>query len=826
MRQSNFRDFLGEVHQLPSLPPVAARLIQVASDRESSMREVTSLIESDAGLTAKVLQIANSAYFGFPRQIETVERATALLGLDLVRSLALSIFVIDMFRVEEGQYFNPLEFWRHSMACAVASELLARRRGYRRPQEIFIAGLLHDIGKLLMFCWNRDVYEEMVVAARVRRLPLHEVEKQVLGLDHAEAATLLMEHWKFPPALVQSSCLHHRPASEFGADPVGKQSIIVKCANSLCHLHRFGESGNSVRDLPMEQLLSLSGLTSSELERLSADVLRRFEEVSDYFDWVGCTPDLYLSAVARANRELSELCVELEARNREREAAEERLRHTRELMEAMIDASPLAIVATDSSDKVLIWNPAAERIFGWTRTELEGKLPPFPPSAERNGDAMTIERFLSDEPASNLEATIIRKDGLPIKALISKAPIPEGNSTGLMALIADQSERKSLEEQLYQAQKMEAVGRLAGGIAHDFNNLLTAITGYGYLLRKSMPDDCDALNNVKQIESAAERASKLTRQLLAFSRRQSLEPAILDLNPLVEGMTGMLQRMIGEDVVVALDLAPDLDHVKVDSCQIEQVLLNLVLNARDAMPSGGKVVISTSEATVGAHGLKIEDAAPGKYVVLTVEDNGCGMEDALLRQIFDPFFTTKEVGQGTGLGLSTVYGIVKHHKGHIDVQSKLGSGTVFKIFLPAHSHNGDGRKTEKTRAVLMPDVNRSILLVEDEEVVKELLQRVLSEQGYQVLCAADPKIAEQLFLEHREEVSLLLTDVILPEQTGVDLHRSLTKQKPDLKVLYMSGYNQSAIADRLQLENEISFIQKPFVPGELIAKVSRILGHA
>jgi PAS domain S-box-containing protein len=823
MRQSNFQDFLGGVHQLPSLPPVAARLIQVASDRESSLREVNSLIQSDAALSAKVLQIANSAYFGFPRQIETVERATALLGLDLVRSLALSIFVIDMFRADSGQYFNPLEFWRHSMACAVASELLARRKGYRRPQEVFIAGLLHDIGKLLMFCWNREIYEEMVVTARVKRIPLHDVEKQVLGMDHAEAAALLMEHWKFPSALVQSSCRHHHPASTFADDAIGRQSILVKCANNLCHLHRFGESGNSVRDLPMEQLMNLSGLTTSQLERLSADVLRRFEEVSDYFDWVGCTPDLYLSAVARANRELSELCVELEARNREREAAEERLRQTTALMESLIDASPVAIVASDGSGQIQIWNPAAEKILGWSRIEVEGRHPPFPPAADCNGDMMTLERFVSQEAVNNLEATVLRKDGSSIKALLSKAPIAESGASGVMALIADLSERRALEAQLYQAQKMEAVGRLAGGIAHDFNNLLTAITGYGYLLRKSVDNNRDALNNVLQIESAADRASKLTRQLLAFSRRQSLEPCVVALNPLVEGMAGMLQRMIGEDVVINLNLAPDLDQVRVDSSQIEQVLLNLVLNSRDAMPSGGEITISTEEAILRARDLAgLEDAQSGKYLVLTVRDTGCGIDESLQQQIFDPFFTTKEVGQGTGLGLSTVYGIVKHHKGHIDVQSAVGKGTSFKIYLPAHSGNGDATPAREEGCTDLP-AGGCVLLVEDEEVVKELLERVLSEEGYRVLCAPDAKLAEKVFLEHREEISLLLTDVILPEQTGVQLHRSLARRKPALRVLYMSGYNQSAIADRLQLEKEIAYIQKPFVPAELIAKVRQVL---
>ncbi len=395
---------------------------------------------------------------------------------------------------------------------------------------------------------------------------------------------------------------------------------------------------------------------------------------------------------------------------------------------------------------------------------------------------------------------------------------------GCVEVLRDITERKRLEEQLRQAQKMEAVGRLAGGVAHDFNNLLTAITGYSDLALTRLREGDRVRKHVLEIKKAGESAASLTRQLLAFSRRQVLIPQILDLNSVVSNVQKMLRRMIGEDIDLVTLPAADLGHVKADPGQIEQVIMNLAVNARDAMPQGGKLTVETANVDLDESYTRSHiDVMPGRYVMLALSDTGCGMDAETLSHIFEPFYTTKEEGKGTGLGLATVYGIVKQSGGHIWVSSDLGQGTTFKIYLPRVEAAVEKLMPGRMAAGL-PRGAETVLLVEDEVIVRDLVREVLQSSGYTVLVASGA--AEALAISEQRApgpVHLMLTDVVMPEMDGPQLADHLACLYPKMKVLYMSGHTDAAVARHVKLSRDIPYLQKPFAAEVLARKVREVL---
>jgi len=383
--------------------------------------------------------------------------------------------------------------------------------------------------------------------------------------------------------------------------------------------------------------------------------------------------------------------------------------------------------------------------------------------------------------------------------------------------------RKDLEQQLRQAQKMEAIGRLAGGVAHDFNNLLTAINGYSSLaLQRANPDE-RVRGYLEEIKKAGERAANLTRQLLAFGRKQMLKPVVLNLNDIVSDMNKMLRRLISEDIKFVAKFDPALKPIKADPGQIEQVLVNLVVNSRDAMPQGGSLTIETANFESNAEfAVKHLGLAPGNYVMLAVGDTGCGMDEKTKARIFEPFFTTKEKGRGTGLGLSTVYGIVKQSGGSIWVYSEPGKGSVFKVYFPQLQENSESLKPTLVETVA-PRGSETILLVEDEDVVRGLARKILEQAGYYVLDARGGEDAIRLCHDLPGPIHLLLTDVVMPEQSGKEIAQCLQKLRPSTRVLYMSGYTDDAIVHHGVLDSNVEFIQKPFTPLALARKVREVL---
>jgi len=469
---------------------------------------------------------------------------------------------------------------------------------------------------------------------------------------------------------------------------------------------------------------------------------------------------------------------------------------------------------------ILEANAAATGLYGFTAEEFRNM-----PLASVQGveEAQRFTEWLQQQERSTTGTwRHCSKSGRLIDIEMAVHEIVYGGRDALLATLLDMSGRRELEEQLRQSQKMEAVGLLAGGVAHDFNNLLTIITGYSQLLLNHLsPGDSNRIF-VEQIMKAGERAAALTRQLLAFSRRQVLQPKVLDLNRLVTGLSIMLQRLIGEDVELRLDLARDLGSVSADPSQIEQVLMNLVVNSRDAMPRGGWVTIETANVDLddlyaGRH----ITVKPGSYVLLAVSDNGSGMDAATQARLFEPFFTTKGAGRGTGLGLSTVFGIVKQSGGSIAVYSEPGRGTSFKVYLPRIDQpaalEAESSESKAWRG------SETILLVEDDDMVRSLVRETLERHGYKVLDAAGPMQARRIAEKHRGVIHLLITDVVMPKVSGRELADQMVHDRPDLKVLYMSGYTDSAVVNSGILTREVAFLQKPFTPAALIEKVRDVL---
>jgi nitrogen-specific signal transduction histidine kinase len=399
-----------------------------------------------------------------------------------------------------------------------------------------------------------------------------------------------------------------------------------------------------------------------------------------------------------------------------------------------------------------------------------------------------------------------------------------GEVTHFIATKQDVTERKTLEAQLHQASKMEAVGRLAGGVAHDFNNLLTIINGYSQILQEKLRSDTEASGHLREISLAGERAATLTRQLLAFSRRQVLTPQVLDLNAVVSNLDKMLQRLIGEDIKLHTHLDPTLGRVKADPGQIEQVLMNLVVNARDAMPTGGNLTLETSNVELDeTYANTHPTVQPGPHVMLAVSDTGVGMTPETKARIFEPFFTTKEQSKGTGLGLATVYGIVKQSGGSIWVYSELGHGTVFKIYLPLVGDYPVAKELAKTETDSAAGTE-TILVVEDEKGVRSLIRLALISAGYKVLEVEDGKSAVAMCANYDGPIHMLLTDVVMPQMSGPAVAGKVATLRPGIKVLYMSGYTDDAMVHHGVLGQDTPFIQKPFSPTGLRQKIREVLG--
>ena len=526
-----------------------------------------------------------------------------------------------------------------------------------------------------------------------------------------------------------------------------------------------------------------------------------------------------LDALAEANRETEAAHSELEERVTERTAELSQQLH---FLRQLIDAIPGPVFYKDTQSRYLGCNSAFEALIGRPTSELIGKTPYDITTRELADEYVAADRELLDNPGSRIYESQVRyANGEMRDVMFHKATFtrPDGTVGGLVGLMLDITERKRLEEQLREAQKLEAMGQLAGGIAHDFNNLMTIITGYGDLLRGALEDNPPLLEKVEQILRAGEQANSLTRQLLAFTRRQRLELKLLDLNGVLADIGKMLRRVVSEDIELAIlsDVEPCL--IRADRGQIEQVILNLVINARDATPKGGRITLAVTNLMLDeGHAQLRGGAKPGPYVCLTVSDTGHGMDAATRARIFEPFFTTKEVGKGTGMGLATVYGIVQQTGGHIAVESEPGRGAAFYVyFQPAE---GVLPEEEKVITLHVAPGSGTILVVEDQDGLRTLICDILRRNGYTVLPAENGCEALLLAARYSGRIDLMITDLIMPKMGGREVTKVLPVSHPETKVLYMSGYVED-INELLALGH--AFIDKPFSPVALLCKVREVL---
>lgn len=509
-----------------------------------------------------------------------------------------------------------------------------------------------------------------------------------------------------------------------------------------------------------------------------------------------------------------------------RKETEESLRESERKYRELFEESKDVVYISTPEGKFLDINPAGVELFGYSSKEevlsadLGRDIYVNPQEREAFKQIINRDGFVKD-----FEVLMQRKDGERLNILITGTAVhnEKGEVIVYRGFMRDVTNQRKLEQQLLQSQKMEATGKLAGGIAHDFNNILTAIISYGSLLQMALPRDNPARSHVEQILTLADRAANLTQSLLAFSRKQIMNPKPVDMNEIIRRVQKLLSRLIGEDITLETLLTEENVKVMADSGQIEQVLMNLATNARDAMPEGGALILRTDVITMDKEFIRRYGyGTPGTYVRISVSDTGSGMDEATMKRIFDPFFTTKEVGKGTGLGLSIVYGIIKQHNGYINVYSEPGKGTTFRIYLPLYRVRGEAVEEVPTE-LAAPRGTETVLLAEDEEPVRTTTGTVLRQFGYTVIEAVDGEDALRKFREHRDEIDLLLLDVIMPKKNGKEVYNEIKSIRPDIRVLFSSGYTSDIMHRKGILEEGLPFISKPYTPGALLVKIREVL---
>lgn len=510
----------------------------------------------------------------------------------------------------------------------------------------------------------------------------------------------------------------------------------------------------------------------------------------------------------------------------ERRRTEEALLRSEAGFRSVVEDAPYGVYRASASGRFLQVNPALLKMLGYEsaaellKANLASDIFRHEPEHQRFTDLLSRTDEVKD-----VELEWKRQDGTPITVRCSARTVKDesGVPAYFEVFAEDVTEKRALEKQLRMAQKMEAIGRLSGGIAHDFNNLLGVIIGYSGVLKKSLAEQPALLEHALEIEKAGRRAASLTKQLLAFSRQQVLTPAILNLSSLAADMAKMLPRLLGEDIEVSLALDPDLGNVRADQSQVEQIIMNLAVNARDAMPTGGKLRIETANSELDVAYTRTHPGSKvGSYVMLAVTDTGPGMTSETLGHIFEPFFTTKERGKGTGLGLATVYGVVKQSNGYIWVDSAPGKGSSFKIYLPRHTASVPTQE-QGVHSPETPRGSETVLLVEDAAPLKKLAQSFLENAGFRVLSAESGEDAMEVAAKHGGALDLLLTDVVMPGINGRVLAEQLSRRQPGLQVLYMSGYTDAFIAGHGVLEEGIHLLHKPFTEDTLIRKVREVI---
>jgi PAS domain S-box-containing protein len=674
-----------------------------------------------------------------------------------------------------------------------------------------IAGTL-IMGRALDSAEVQNLSEMIHVPLSIERL-----DDKAANADSPSANRTISE--RFPVhirAIDQDSLAAHEVLN----DVYGRPAIILRVT-----LQRTIYEQAQTTLLQFSLLLLAAGLIfgAGTLYLLERVILSRVANLSDGITHIGASGNLSARLEVRGKDELAYLGTAINSMLEDLENAQIEQHQGRTRLGVMMEKMPAILWTTDTELRYTSAVGAGLEPLGLRSNELTGKTlfeyfetrdPEFPSIAAHRkalkGESVTYEL--------QWKSRVFESHVQPLRG-------NEGEFIGLIGVALDITDRKHLADQLRQAQKMQAVGELAGGVAHDFNNLLMVVKGHAEMLSDRLPQVSPQRFNVEQIQTAAERAASLTRQLLAFSRKQVLKPRVLDLNEVVGGMIQMVSRLIDDNIELAFLPGAKLGNVKADPSQIEQVVLNLVVNARDAMPSGGRLTIETSSVELDKNYTAkhaVVELEPGPYVMLTVTDTGCGMDAQTQARIFEPFFTTKEPGKGTGLGLATVYGVVKQSGGYVWVYSELGHGTTFKVYLPMVAAAAEKLAAEKLNPAPSSGTE-TILFVEDEQSVRELVREYLSGCGYSVLDASDGVQALEIVAMHPGVIQLLITDVVMPRLSGRELATQIASSRSDLKVLYISGYTDDSVFRHGVLEGGMEFLQKPFNLKALAQKIREIL---
>ncbi|HLK61617.1 MAG TPA: ATP-binding protein [Chthonomonadaceae bacterium] len=665
---------------------------------------------------------------------------------------------------------------------------------------------------------------------------LSQVAQEILDIFQSDRAWLLTPcdpdspSWRVPIEVTRPEYPGaFAEQAEVPMDPFAAAAFRAALESAAPITHDF----EAIPDNPdfQERFRIRSQMTIALRPRIGNAWMLGIHQCSQRRPWSGAEQELFREIAERITDSLSTLILlrQLETDIAERKRVEEELRTSRAMLQLVIDTIPLGVFWKDRNSAHLGVNRTAAEAIGFADpSQVLGKADHEFPNITREQANFFMQKdrevIETNTPQMHIIETMRLADGTMAWLETNKLPLHDakGEVVGVLGTWADITERRKLEEQLRQAQKLESIGRLAGGVAHDFNNLLTPILGYTELALDVLSADHPIRNDLLQIEIAARRASDLTRQLLAFARRQLIEPRAVNLNDLLLNMDKMLRRLIGEDIELVTLAHPDLWAVKVDPGQMEQVLVNLAVNSRDAMPQGGKLTLETANVYLDAeYARRHPEVAPGEYVLMAVSDTGIGMEESIQKHIFEPFFTTKEQGKGTGLGLATCHGIVNQSGGHIWLYSEPGRGTCFKIYLPRT------REDVVSPAVMtrppLPRGSETILLVEDDDMVRAYAGQALRTLGYTVFEASDGAKALVRSANHPGEIHLLLTDVVMPLMSGRQLAEQLERTRPGLRILYASGYTDNTIIHHGVLDAGVTFLQKPYTHSALAQKVREVL---